>query len=58
MSEYLDSQQKISLTFTSNQFRGTPTLGLFNDQNELLYSWFGHQSYEEIVNHIESLIIK
>jgi hypothetical protein len=58
VSEYLDNQQKVSLTFTTNQFKGTPTIGLFNDQNELLHSWFGHHHFEGIVDTIDSFSIK
>ena len=50
---YLDNQQKTSLTFTANQFKGTSTIVLFNDQNELLHSWFGHQAIDEIIQTVE-----
>ncbi len=51
---YLSNQQKTSLTFTANQFKGTPTIVLFNEQNELLHSWFGHQPIDDIITKIES----
>ena len=50
---YLKNQDKVSLTFTANQFRGTPTIALFNDNDELLNSWFGHQPVEAIIKDIE-----
>lgn len=53
---YVNTQEKISLTFTANQFRGTPTIVLFNDQKELIYSWFGHQPIDEIIHKIETSI--
>ncbi len=53
---YLDHQEKTSLTFTANQFKGTPTIVLFNKQNELLHSWFGHQAIDEIIQTVEKYI--
>ena len=55
---YLQNQQKTPMTFTANQFRGTPTIVLFNEQNELLFSWFGHQPLESIVGKVESQLLK
>ena len=52
--EYLIRIPKISHTFTLNQFRGTPTFVLFNDQKEILGSWFGHQPPEELSKAIQS----
>ena len=52
--DYLDQQDEISLTFTANQFRGTPSIALFNEQNELLASWFGHVPLEGIIEKIAS----
>ena len=48
VSDYLGQQEQISLTFTANQFRGTPTIVLFNKEYDLLDSWFGHTPIEEI----------
>ena len=45
---YLKSLDKIALTFTLNQLRGTPSFILFNDNYEILDDWFGHVSYELI----------
>ena len=50
---FLDNQQSISLTFTANQFKGTPTIALFNDQYTLLESWFGHHSIKTIRDGIQ-----
>lgn len=46
--DYLRRQRKISFTFTVNQFRGTPTFVIFNDQMEILQQWFGHVSAPQI----------
>ena len=54
--DYVNTQEKISLTFTANQFKGTPTIALFNDQKELIHSWFGHQPIDEIIHRIETSI--
>lgn len=54
--DYINAQEKVSLTFTANQFKGTPTIVLFNDQKELIHSWFGHQSIDEIIHKIETSI--
>ena len=50
--EYLKSLESISLTFTLNQLRGTPSLLLFNDQYEVLAHRFGHVEYSEIEEQI------
>lgn len=51
---YLDDQTEVSLTFTANQFRGTPTMALFTDHHVLLASWFGHTPIKDIVHKIEA----
>jgi hypothetical protein len=50
---YLKSQDDISLTFTLNQMKGTPSIMLFNDENQILNMWFGHAKYEDIVEMIK-----
>ncbi len=45
---YLKGLEVISLTFTLNQMRGTPSFVLFNDSYEILDQWFGHKKPEEI----------
>jgi len=45
---YLKNLDHVSLTFTLNQLRGTPSVVIFNDQYEILDQWFGHKYYEEI----------
>lgn len=52
VSHYLQSLDKIALTFTLNQLRGTPSFILFNDNFEILDDWFGHVSYELIASRI------
>ncbi len=39
---YLKGQESISLTFTLNQLRGTPTFLLINNKYEILHHSFGH----------------
>ena len=53
---YLKKQEVISQTFTLNQFRGTPTMLVFNDNYEILYNNFGHIKYETIKVKIEEII--
>jgi len=58
---YLNRLEKISYTFTSNQFKGTPTFVLFNKQKEILQSWFGHidkNTIESAVGHYQEIIKK
>ena len=56
VANYLNNQKEVSLTFMANQFKGTPTLVLFNHKNELLKSWFGHIPIEEVSQQIEQFI--
>jgi len=56
VSSYLNLQEEVFMTFTSNQFRGTPTFVLFNDKYELIDSWFGHSSTDTISTRIDSEI--
>lgn len=53
--KYLQKQQQISYTFTANQFNGTPTIVLFNNEMDLLHAWFGHVQEQEIVDKIVDL---
>ncbi|WP_010521447.1 hypothetical protein [Aquimarina agarivorans] len=53
VKNYLVKLPEVSLTFTTNQFRGTPTFTLFNN-NEILHSWFGHVKIAEITTKINS----
>ena len=52
--DYLNKQETVSMTFTSNQFRGTPTIVLFDDDLTIIDSWFGHVPEEIIVKKIEN----
>ncbi len=56
VSAYVDAQPEVSMTFTANQFRGTPTIVLFNDKNEVLQSWFGHTLRFTIEEEIEKFL--
>jgi len=53
---YLKKLDVISLTFTLNQMRGTPSMLIFNDKLEILYHKFGHAKPEEIELTLKSLI--
>ncbi|MDN5201937.1 hypothetical protein QQ008_11200 [Fulvivirgaceae bacterium BMA10] len=55
---YLKSLEKISLTFTLNQFKGTPSLVIFNNDHDVLWQWFGHKTFSEINSVIETLYEK
>lgn len=58
IKSYLLTQERISLTFTINQFQGTPTFVLFNKEYEVLVSWFGHLPKEQIENTIDEYVSK
>lgn len=53
---YLAQQSKISFTFTVNQFRGTPTFVIFNDEMEIIQQWFGHVAPELVENTLEDAL--
>lgn len=58
---FLEKQHQVPVTFTSNQFRGTPTFVLFNDKNEILENWFGHLNKETLksaLSHHQEIIKK
>jgi hypothetical protein len=44
---YLSRFEKIPYTFTVNQFAGTPTWVIFDEEQKILANWFGHKSFEE-----------
>ena len=44
---YLSRYEKIPYTFTVNQFAGTPTWVIFDEEYKILAKWFGHKSFEE-----------
>ncbi|WP_440879302.1 hypothetical protein [Tenacibaculum sp. C7A-26P2] len=55
---YLKSLDSLALTFVLNQFKGTPTMVIFNDSYEILFSQFGHVNYDEVESKLISLITK
>jgi len=55
---YLKNLKLISLTFTLNQFKGTPTILIFNKNYEVLYHQFGHVEYTSVKKYIDHLIEK
>lgn len=48
VEDYLGRNSKISATFTLNQFRGTPTFVLFNQEYGIVEHWFGHKERQAI----------
>lgn len=56
VENYLKSLDKIALTFTLNQLRGTPSFVIFNSDYEIIKQWFGHVSYEDLNSKLEQFI--
>lgn len=54
--DYLHELPKASLTFTLNQFRGTPSFVLFDDSYTIITEWFGHKTESDVFSTIETLI--
>ncbi len=54
--EYLTQIPIVSLTFTLNQFRGTPSFVIFDNNYKIITQWFGHKTESEVFATIESLI--
>ncbi|WP_420603365.1 hypothetical protein [Flagellimonas sp.] len=52
--DYLNTNPIIPVTFTLNQFRGTPTFVLFDNEHTILEHWFGHKPYEEVEHIIKN----
>jgi hypothetical protein len=50
--------EKVSYTFSINQLRGTPSWILFNEKQEILAQWLGHQSIEKVQKIIDLYLIK
>lgn len=53
IAHYVASLDKIALTFTLNQLKGTPSFILFNENYEIIADWFGHVPYETISGEID-----
>ncbi len=53
---YLKSQEKVSLSFTLNQLRGTPTFLVFNGDMEIRIHHFGYQTTGQIKTELEELL--
>lgn len=49
LQDYFRSLPMAGYTFAANLLSGTPTFIVFNDQLEILYSWFGHKDLDEII---------
>ena len=48
--QFLKKQEVIAETFTLNQFRGTPSFSIFDDDYSLIASYFGHDKRQKIVD--------
>jgi len=53
--DHLHKQSDVFITFTVNQFRGSPSFVLFNKEHQIMNTWFGHQPKETILEAINSL---
>ena len=53
---YLTTLEEIAITFTLNQFRGTPSFVIFNDKMEVLVNEFGHVEGPVIESRMQELI--
>lgn len=47
IANYFSRYEKIPYTFTTNQFAGTPTWVIFDEEYKVLAQWFGHKPLEE-----------
>ncbi|WP_420321063.1 hypothetical protein [Flagellimonas sp.] len=54
IKDYLNTNLIIPVTFTLNQFKGTPTFVLFDKDYSILEHWFGHKPYEEVEHIIKN----
>ncbi|WP_394749261.1 hypothetical protein [Spongiimicrobium salis] len=55
---YLKNQPQLSLTFTLNQLRGTPTFIIFNENYDMLYHQFGHVEYQTLQLQLKECLTK
>ncbi len=56
--EFLTDLDEVSLTFTLNQFKGTPTFVLFDDEMNVINGWFGHQHIQALRTEIHNQLAK
>ena len=56
VKKYISTLDKVALTFTLNQLRGTPSFVLFTKEYEILDEWFGHVPYESISEKIKQFL--
>jgi len=54
--KHLKGLNRISMTFTLNQLKGTPSMLLFDNNYDILYHKFGHVHSNEIGEHLTSFI--
>lgn len=55
MKNHLKDQPLVSLTFSLNQLRGTPSFVVFNNNFEIVEEWFGHKPIQEFHSILEQL---
>ncbi len=48
IKKYLSEQEKVYKTFAVNQFRGSPSFVLFDNDYHIIEKWFGHTTKENI----------
>ena len=48
----LKKQSDLSISFTVNQFRGSPSFVLFDKDYEIVEQWFGHTSQDDITERV------
>ena len=53
---YLAQHKRISHTFTLNQFRGTPTLIVFDREGKILHHWFGHVAPDLVIDSLKAAL--
>ncbi|MEP0266176.1 hypothetical protein [Dokdonia sp.] len=56
VKKYISTLDKVALTFTLNQLRGTPSFVLFNKEYEILDEWFGHVPYKSISEKMKQFV--
>ena len=52
--DHLDKQSDVFITFSVNQFRGSPTFVLFDKEHQIINTWFGHQQKATIIDAINA----
>ena len=56
IKSHLSHLDNVSMTFTLNQLRGTPSFIVFDDNHKILYHKFGHIPLEEINLQLDAIL--